>query len=154
MLEPGDLLQAAKLQRAMIGANSLAGELSTRIDALRRAVEETPNAPVQLPNDVRSLERDLRDIREKLNGDPTLNRRQEPTAPSLMGRMQVMTQGARSLEPPTTTQQRQYEILSSEFATVLSRLRAIVDTRLKTVEGAAEQAGAPWTPGRIPEWKP
>jgi hypothetical protein len=146
--------QAAKLQRAMIGANSLAGELSTRIDALRRAVEETPNAPVQLPNDVRSLERDLRDIREKLNGDPTLNRRQEPTAPSLMGRMQVMTQGARSLEPPTTTQQRQYEILSSEFATVLSRLRAIVDTRLKTVEVAAEQAGAPWTPGRIPEWKP
>jgi hypothetical protein len=71
-----------------------------------------------------------------------------------MGRMQVMTQGARSLEPPTTTQQRQYEILSSEFATVLSRLRAIVDTRLKTVEVAAEQAGAPWTPGRIPEWKP
>ena len=146
--------QAAKLQRAMIGANSLAGELSTRIDALRRAVEETPNAPAQLPNDVRVLERDLRDIREKLNGDPTLNRRQEPTAPSLMGRMQVMTQGARSLEPPTATQQRQYEILSSEFATVLTRLRAIVDTRLKTVEVAAEQAGAPWTPGRIPEWKP
>jgi photosystem II stability/assembly factor-like uncharacterized protein len=146
--------QAAKLQRAMIGANSLAGELSTRIDALRRAVEETPNSPAQLPNDVRALERDLRDIREKLNGDPTLNRRQEPTAPSLMGRMQVMTQGARSLEPPTATQQRQYEILSSEFAAVLTRLRAIVDTRLKTVEVAAEQAGAPWTPGRIPEWKP
>ena len=78
----------------MMGANSLAGELSTRVDALRRAVEETPNAPAQLPNDVRAIERDLRDIREQLNGDPTLNRRQEPTPPSLMGRMQVMTQGA------------------------------------------------------------
>jgi hypothetical protein len=146
--------QASKLQRAMMGANFLAGELSTRVDALRRAVEETPNAPAQLPNDVRTLERDLRDIREQLNGDPTLNRRQEPTAPSLMGRMQVMVQGTRSLEPPTATQRHQYDILSTEFTTVLARLRTIVDTRLKTVEETAEQAGAPWTPGRMPEWKP
>jgi hypothetical protein len=146
--------QATKLQRAMVGANLLAGELSTRVEALRRAVEETPNAPAQLPADVRALERDLRDIRELLNGDPTLNRRQEPTPPSLMGRMQVMMQGTRSLEPPTTTQRHQYDILSSEFATLLTRLRNIADTRLRTVEATAEQAGAPWTPGRIPEWKP
>jgi hypothetical protein len=146
--------QAAKLQRAMMGANSLAGELSNRVTALRRALEETPNAPAQLPNDVRAIERDLRDIREQLNGDPTLSRRQEPTPPSLMGRMQIMTQGARSLEPPTATQRRQYEILSSEFATVLTKLRAIADTRLRTAEASAEQAGAPWTPGRIPEWRP
>jgi hypothetical protein len=71
-----------------------------------------------------------------------------------MGRMQVMTQGARSLEPPTATQRRQYDILSTEFAAVLTKLRTIADTRLRTVETAAEQAGAPWTPGRIPDWKP
>ena len=146
--------QAAKLQRAMMGANALAGELSTRVVALLRALEETPNAPTHLPTDVRAIERDLRDMREQLNGDPTVSRRQEPTPPSLMGRMQVMTQGARSLEPPTATQRRQYEILSTEFATLLARLRAIADTRLKAAEAAAEQAGAPWTPGRIPEWKP
>jgi hypothetical protein len=146
--------QAAKLQRAMMGANSLAGELSTRVDALKRAVEETPSVPAKLPDDVRAIERDLRDVREQLNGDPTLSRRQEPTPPSLMGRMQIMVQGTRSLEPPTATQRRQYEILSTEFATVLTKLRAIVDTRLRAAESAAEQAGAPWTPGRLPEWKP
>jgi hypothetical protein len=146
--------QAAKLQRAMMGANALAGELSTRVDALRRALEETPGTPAQLPNDVRAIERDLRDIREQLNGDPTLSRRQEPTPPSLMGRLQVMSQGVRSLEPPTATQRRQYEILSTEFASLLTKLRAIADTRLRGAETAAEQAGVPWTPGRIPEWKP
>src|SRR5690348_7230726 len=146
--------QAARLQRAMMGATSLAGELTTRVDALRRAIEETPAAPAKLPDDVRAIERELRDIREQLNGDPTLSRRQEPTPPSLMGRMQVMTQGARSLEPPTATQRRQYEILSTEFGALLTRLRAIADTRLRAAETAAEQAGAPWTPGRIPEWKP
>jgi hypothetical protein len=71
-----------------------------------------------------------------------------------MGRMQVMMQGARALEPPTETQRRQYDILSTEFATVLTKLKAIVDTRLKNVESVAEQAGAPWTPGRMPDWKP
>jgi len=146
--------QAAKLQRAMMGASALAGELSTRVEALRRAVEETPSAPAQLPDDVRAIERELRDVREQLNGDQTMGRRQEPTAPSLMGRMQVMMQGARALEPPTATQQRQYEILSTQFATVLTKLKAIVDTRLKSVESVAEQAGAPWTPGRMPDWKP
>jgi photosystem II stability/assembly factor-like uncharacterized protein len=146
--------QAAKLQRAMMGANSLAGELGSRVAALRRAIEETPAAPAQLSTDVRAIDADLRAIRELLDGDPTLNRRQEPTTPSLMGRMQVMTQGARSLEPPTATQRRQYDILSTEFASLLVRLRAIADTRLRAAETAAEQAGAPWTPGRIPEWKP
>jgi len=33
-------------------------------------------------------------------------------------------------------------------------LRALVDTELKRVESAAEQAGVPWTSGRLPEWKP
>jgi hypothetical protein len=146
--------QAAKLQRAMMGANSLAGELATRVTALRRAIEETPGAPAQLSADVRAIDSDLRAIREQLDGDPTLNRRQEPTPPSLMGRMQVMTQGARSLEPPTATQRRQYDILSTEFAAALVRLRAIADTRLRAAESTAEQAGAPWTPGRIPDWKP
>jgi len=146
--------QASKLQRAMMGANSLAGELANRVTALRRAIEETPGAPAQLSTDVRTIDADLRAIREQLDGDPTLNRRQEPTPPSLMGRMQVMTQGARSLEPPTATQRRQYDILSTEFASLLVRLRAIADTRLRAAETGAEQAGAPWTPGRIPEWKP
>jgi hypothetical protein len=71
-----------------------------------------------------------------------------------MGRLRVMTQGVRSLEPPTATERHQYEILSTEFTAVLTQLRAIADTRLRAAESAAEQAGVPWTPGRIPEWKP
>lgn len=146
--------QAAGLQRAMMGANALAGELTTRVEALRHALEETPGTPAPLPNEVRAIERDLRDLREQLDGDQILSRHEEPTPPSLMGRMQVMSQGVRSLEPPTATQQRQYQILSTEFATVLGRLRAIADTRLRSAEASAEQAGVPWTPGRVPEWKP
>jgi hypothetical protein len=64
-----------------------------------------------------------------------------------------MAQTARSLGAPTATQRRQYEIVSAEFATALGQLRALVDGELKRVEVAAETAGVPWTPGRMPEWR-
>jgi photosystem II stability/assembly factor-like uncharacterized protein len=146
--------QVTKLQRAMIGANSFVDELSTRTQALLRATEETPAAPAKLAVDIRAVERELRDVREALSGDATMSRRQEPAAPSLMGRLNVLGQGARALDAPTTTQQRQYDIVSGEYSKIQTRLRALVDTELKRVESAAEQAGVPWTSGRLPEWKP
>jgi hypothetical protein len=146
--------QVTKLQRAMIGANSLVDELSTRTQALLRAVEETPAAPPKLAADIRTIDRALRDLRESLNGDPTLGRRQEPTAPSLMGRLNVLGQGARALDAPTATQQHQYDIVAGEYSKIQTRLKAIVETELKRVESAAETAGVPWTSGRIPEWRP
>ncbi len=146
--------QVTKLQRAMVGANSLVDELGPRVQALLRAVEETPAAPPKLAADVRTLERDLRNLRESLNGDPTLSRRQEPTPPSLLGRLNVLTQSTRSIVAPTATQQQQYDIVAAEYTKIQARLRAIVDTELKQVEAAAEAAGVPWTSGRVPEWRP
>jgi hypothetical protein len=146
--------QVIKLQRAVTGASSLVDELSTRAQSLARAVDETPTAGAQLSTDARNVERELRDIREALSGDPTLGRRQEPTPPSLLGRLQVLTQTTRSLDAPTATQQHQYDIVSGEFARISTRLRAIVDTDLKRVETSAEAAGVPWTSGRMPEWRP
>jgi hypothetical protein len=146
--------KAASLQRAMLGANSLVGELSARVGALLRAVEQTPTADPRLGGDVRAVVTALRDLGESLDGDPTMSRRQEPTPPSLMGRLNVLAQSTRSLEAPTATQQHQYEVVAAEYTKVQSRLRAIVETELQRVEKAAESAGVPWTPGRVPEWKP
>jgi photosystem II stability/assembly factor-like uncharacterized protein len=146
--------KATSLQRAMLGANSLAAELSTRVEALLRAVEQTPGAEPKLGADVRTLAKELRDIGEALDGDPTLSRRQEPTPPSLMGRLNVLAQSARALEGPTATQEHQYDIVAAEYAKIQTRLRTITDTDLRRVEAAAETAGVPWTSGRVPDWKP
>lgn len=146
--------KAFTLQRAMVGANSFVDELSTRTQSLLRAVEETPGASAKLTADVRALETQLRDIREALNGDPTLSRRQEPTPPSLLGRLNVLTQGTRSLDAPTATQEHQYGIVAGEYAKIQARLHALVDGDVKQIEAAAEAAGVPWTSGRLPDWKP
>jgi len=46
------------------------------------------------------------------------------------------------------------DIVAAEFEKILAQLRPLVQTELKRVEDAAEAAGAPWTSGRIPEWRP
>ena len=148
--------QTARLQRAVLGANALVNESLNRVQLLRRALVDAPNADDALTRDARVLESNLRDVQVALNGDPTMARRSEPSAPSMLNRLNGITSQlwSNTLDAPTATQRRQYDIVASEFAAVLARLRALVDTEIPRVEQRAEAAGAPWTSGRMPAWKP
>jgi len=57
-----------------------------------------------------------------------------------------------SLARPTKTQRESYQIASEEFAGELAKLRALIDVDLRSLERALDAAGAPWTPGRLPDW--
>ena len=148
--------QTSKLQRAVLGANALVNETLTRIQALRRALQETPAADDRLMNDVRAVEARLRDAQTTLSGDPTMSRRSEPSPPSMINRLNGITNSlwSNTLDAPTATQRRQYEIVAAEFEKLLAQLRPVIETDLRRVEAAAEAAGAPWTSGRLPVWRP
>jgi hypothetical protein len=148
--------QTSKLQRAVLGASSLTSETLTRVQALRRALLETPTADDRLVNEARALEMRLREIQTQLSGDPTMARRSEPSAPSMLNRLGGITGGlwSSTLDAPTATHRRQYEIVAAEFEKVLAQLRPVIQTDLKRIEDAAEAAGAPWTSGRLPAWRP
>ncbi len=47
----------------------------------------------------------------------------------------------------------QYAVAAQEFEGVLSQLRQLIEVDLENLEKQLEAAGAPWTPGRVPEWK-
>ncbi len=148
--------RTAQLQRAVLGASSLTNETLTRVQALRRALLETPAADERLHGEARTLEAKLRTIQVQLAGDPTMSRRSEPAPPSLLSRLGGITNSlwSNTLEVPTATQRRQYEIVAADFEKILALLRPVVQMDLRRIEAEAETAGAPWTPGRIPEWKP
>ncbi|MFQ6046089.1 MAG: glycosyl hydrolase [Gemmatimonadales bacterium] len=148
--------QTAKLQRAVLGANAAAGEAMTRIDLLMRALERTPDADPQIETDLRALQDSVRSVQWALSGDPTVRRRREPTPPSLLQRLGRITGGAwsGSLHEVTGMQREQYGIIVAEFGGILERLRRMLEVELKRIEDAAEAAGAPWTSGRIPTWRP
>ncbi|HEX9632496.1 MAG TPA: hypothetical protein VGA02_08510, partial [Gemmatimonadales bacterium] len=138
--------RSAALQRAVLGANAAAGEAASRVELLQRALHGTPGATAPLLTDVRALDDTLRSLQWALNGDPTMERRQESSPPSLSDRLRRITGGwASSLGDPSANQQRQYEIIAGEFGGILTRLRRTVEVDLKRAEDAAEAAGAPWT---------
>lgn len=56
------------------------------------------------------------------------------------------------IETPKTCREA-YEIAGTEFAATLAKLRTLIGTDLVRLDAEAEAAGAPWTPGRLPEWK-
>ena len=55
---------------------------------------------------------------------------------------------------PTATSEDAYRFAAEAFQPQLEKLRQLVLVDLKKVEDALEASGAPWTPGRIPVWKP
>ena len=46
-----------------------------------------------------------------------------------------------------------YRIASEEFGEELAKLRKLIDVDLKGLEKVLDEAGAPFTPGRLPDWK-
>jgi hypothetical protein len=58
-----------------------------------------------------------------------------------------------STSPPTQTHRDAYTIAGRELDIELGKLRMLIEKDLMNLEKAMEAAGAPWTPGRVPEWR-
>ncbi len=147
--------QVAELQRAVMGAVRAVGETQTRLDHLQRAAFDTPGAPRTLVERLDATEATLRDLRVELEGDETIERRNEAAPPGIVERVQTVVRGQFSATyGPTGTHRRGYEIAADEFAPWLARLRQLVEVDLAAVEQELDALGAPWTPGRLPRWQP
>ncbi|MFY9573449.1 MAG: glycosyl hydrolase [Blastocatellia bacterium] len=146
--------RVARLQRAVSGATDTANQLKTRLGQIKRALHETPAAEARLLDDAASIEKRTNDIQRALRGDTALRQRQETLPPSIVERVGTIVSDQRmSTSAPTQTQKDHYAAAAQDFEQVLSRLRALIEGDLAKLEKAMEAAGAPWTPGRIPEWK-
>jgi len=146
--------KAARLQRASSGATQAANALKPRLAAIKRAIAETPSLPHNLYEDAMSLDKRTNDILRALNGDTAARQRNMNTPPSINDRVGYVVGAQRmSTSRPTQTQQNQYTAAAQDFQTVLVQLRQLIEVDLARLEKQLEAAGAPWTPGRIPEWK-
>lgn len=146
--------KVARLQRAVAGSIETANQLITRLALIKRALHETPAAEVRLTDDASAIEKKTNDILKGLRGDQALRARQETLPASINERVGTIVNGQRmSIQRPTQTQMDHYAAAAAEFDQVLTRLRALIEGDLAKLEKAMEAAGAPWTPGRIPEWK-
>lgn len=145
--------KTSRLQRAMKGAVESVKQIKNNLELMKKALDDTPKADPVWHDETRSLLARVGDIEANLIGDATKRRRNESTPPSLSERVQTIVSGHwTTTSAPTGTMQQGYDLASSDFEKLLQELRA-VDEELKALQNKAEMAGAPWTPGRIPQWQ-
>ncbi|HKP12466.1 MAG TPA: glycosyl hydrolase, partial [Blastocatellia bacterium] len=145
--------KVARLQRAVTGSLETANQLKTRLGLIKRALQETPAADYKLTEQAQALDRRLDDILRALRGDQTARARNQDTPPSINDRVgTILAEQRMSSSRPTRTQQEHYAAAATDFEAALSALRSLVEGDLARLEKSMEAAGAPWTPGRIPEW--
>ncbi len=146
-------LQAARLYRAVQGADRAFGEIQARIDHLMAAVLETPGADERQAGAARQLRARMQEISVTLNGDRTVSSRHEATPMSVTTRIATIVDGSwESQSAPTRNFRDSYAIADQQLRDVIAELTA-VDADLRALESELEAEGAPWTPGRIPNWK-
>jgi hypothetical protein len=146
--------KVARLQRAVQGALEATNALKPRLGLIRRALLDTPSVGDKLPDDAAALDKRTNDILRSLRGDNALSARNINLPPSISERVGGIVGAQRlSTSRPTQTQINQYNAAAQDFEQTLAQLRQLIEGDLARLEKQMEAAGAPWTPGRIPEWK-
>jgi hypothetical protein len=147
--------KTSRLQRAVRGAGEVVDETRDRLAHIKQSLLDTPGKDdATLGEQARALEARLREIDVALRGDAVAGERQMPTAPSITDRVDgiVGTQWTVT-SAPTRTSLDAYSIASAEFEIQLAALKTLVEKDLRGLEEKMEKMGAPYTPGRIPDWK-
>jgi photosystem II stability/assembly factor-like uncharacterized protein len=147
------LRKVSRLYRAVYGATRTAEETQDRVKQIREALHESPAAEKQLGATADSIEQRDREILRALRGDVEIAKRNEPVPSSIGDRVDAIIEGERfSMAKPTQSDMDSYGIAAGDFKDQLAKLRSLVDVDLAKLEKDMEAAGAPWTPGRVPDW--
>jgi photosystem II stability/assembly factor-like uncharacterized protein len=145
--------KVARLYRAVSGATRSSREVQDRLKSIREALRETPAAEKQLGVAADAIEQKNRVIERALSGDNEMKKRNEPVRSSIHDRVEAIMEGERfSLAKPTQSHVEDCNIAAAEFGEQLGKLHTLVEVDLAKLEKDMEAAGAPWTPGRVPEW--
>ena len=112
--------------------------------------------PASVQADVRAATKTLLGILEALRGDAhAAVARNEATPPSISERVSgIPGDMGRYLGAPTSTMMRDLAIAEEQFGPQRAALRTLVQETIPKIEAALETAGAPYTPGRVPEPEP
>jgi hypothetical protein len=144
----------SKLQKALTATQEAATEAGTRLDSIKRAIDATPSLTSKFHEQALGLQRDLAAINLALSGDRVWRSHNEGVPASISDRIQAAAGPLRgTTSHPTKTATEQYQIGSDELALQIPKLRKLIEIDIRNLEKQLDAAGAPPTPGRLPDWK-
>jgi photosystem II stability/assembly factor-like uncharacterized protein len=145
--------KVAELTRAITGLDAYRKELVNKLSYLKKAVIESADVPGETYQTILNIELDLKSLDRKLNGDQLRSRYDGAAPTSVKERVELIT-GAlwTTTAAPTTTFIKSYDAAAERFDEIKNSIITI-DSNIKQVENTLEQFGAPYTPGRLPDWR-
>lgn len=144
----------AEFQRIVSGTTKTLGELENKLKYYYEAVNNTTGIPDEVMERIVKTEQQLKILNRKLNGDRSLASRDFETPPSITGRIYTIVYGLwSSTSAPTQTQINSLNVAKDQFEEVYNEIKTIALQDIAEIEKSLEEAGAAWTPGRLPEWK-
>lgn len=146
--------QVAELQRSIQGTSAVVRDAVQKVKYFKAAALTIPQTDQNLTKDILNMESKLRVIQDKLFGDQVSDQLDIDREPSINNRLfNVIFSHNRTTSDPTTTMKNQVQWAGEEFEAISGQLKALIETDIPAIEKKLEEAGAPYTPGRLPEWK-
>jgi len=143
---------AAKLYAAVSAIQKIKEDQVQQIGNMKRIAFDTPEIPKSVMETLLGLEKDHLELTRTLSGDTTVAKHNEATLPGLVSRVSFMSYASSgSLSAPTQTQLETFNLIKGQYNDVVTKLKAIQNS-IEELNKVLESKGAPWTPGRIPDW--
>ncbi|MFK7788213.1 MAG: glycosyl hydrolase, partial [Phycisphaeraceae bacterium] len=143
--------ELAEVQRDVSGTRSALAETKQRLEAIRATLDRSIVDSPDLAKEVRLMERRIAGMQERLSGNQRRGMANDQGPVSIERRLSVVQIGTGySLHGPTPTHLESFAIAREALAGMTAELRELVLTDLPRLERALEDAGLPWTPGRVP----
>ncbi len=143
----------AELRRIVAGTESYRREQVSKLSYLKAAVQKTGAVPLDLAEQFVALDKRLDAAGVALNGDRAKASREFETPPSInqrLGRMTSALWSSTAADP--AAYQDDYELVEKQFRPVYNEVKLIGED-IKKLEAALEKYKAPYTPGRLPDYK-
>lgn len=146
--------KAAELQRSIAGASAILNDANNRAKHMKAAVMSVSKPNQDFVKDIQGIEEKIRALQKKMNGDRVADQLNIDAPPSISSRLfSSLYDGYGSTSEPTTTMKEQLRIAGEEFEVAFEELKNVFNNDIKSLEQKLEAAGAPYTPGRMPEWR-
>ena len=146
--------KATEMQRAAMGGWSYFSSIGEKVKLLKKAATDNLMDPSGAVTELHQIQQEMHQLDMEMMGDGSLSRREFEVAPGLMNRVRKSVSSLYYISgEPTETWKSQYTAASTQLSAWLDAVRKL-DERVKAVEARMEAAKVPYTPGRMPNWKP
>ncbi|MEA3317545.1 MAG: glycosyl hydrolase, partial [Bacteroidota bacterium] len=148
--------KVAEMSRVIMGTEKHVNELVEKLEYMKQAILNSPDISYDIMKQAKELEKKLEDILYAFEGDEAKASWEEvpPQKMPISNRLySIIRVHWGSTSAVTQTQKDSYSILKEKFTPLYNKVKQISEKDIKELEEALENAKAPWTPGRIPEWK-